>query len=162
MSIFMHFEGIKGESADSNHKEWMDVRNLRWGVSRDISAKTSTQNDRESSNAEISDLTVTRSMDSASTGLFLESCCGKGKDVVLHLTKTGSGAGADVYVEYTLKNALISNYEVVANGQDTERPMEHITISFVDLEFKYIPYDEDGNALAAVAVGFDTATNTKR
>lgn len=162
MSIFMNYEGIKGESSDKNHKQWMDIDSIQWGVNRRITSATSTQNDRESSNAEVSDLVVTRRMDSATPNLFIESCCGTGKTVVIHLTKTGTGSGTDVYMEYTLKNALISNYQVSASAQDNNRPMEVLTISFVDLEVKYTPYDEDGNALAAIAVGFDTATNTKR
>lgn len=162
MSIFMNFQGIKGESSDQGHKQWMDIENVQWGVNRNITSSTSTQNDRESANAEISSLTLTRHMDSATPTIFIESCCGTGKTVVIHLTKTGTGSGTDVYMEYTLKNALISSYSVSAATQDTARPMETITLSFVDLEVKYTPYDEDGNALAAIAVGFDTATNTKR
>ncbi|MEX0870495.1 MAG: type VI secretion system tube protein Hcp [Aquisalimonadaceae bacterium] len=162
MSVFMNIAGIKGESSDSNHKEWMDIERIQWSVSREITSASSTQNDRESSNAAISDLQVIRHMDSATPSLFIESCCGRGKDIVIHLTKTGSGTGADVYMEYTLKNALISGYEVRAEADATERPSETLIISFVDIEVKYTPYDEDGNALAAVAVGFDTATNTKR
>ncbi|SRR5690554_5790409 len=162
MSIFMNYDGIKGESADSNHQGWMDIDSIQWGVNRRITAASSTQNDRESANAEISDLVVTRRMDSATPSLFIEACCGTGKDVVIHLSKTGTGSGADVYMEYTLKNALISNYQVSAAAQETGRPTEVLTISFVDLEVKYTPYDEDGKAEAAIAVGFDTATNTKR
>jgi type VI secretion system secreted protein Hcp len=162
MSIFINYEGIKGESSDKSHKQWMDIETIQWGVTRRITSNTSTQNDRESSNAEISSLVITRRMDSATPNLFIESCCGTGRTVVVHLTKTGTGAGTDVYMEYTLKNALISNYGVSAETQDTERPLETLTISFVDLEVKYTPYDQDGNALAAIAVGFDTATNTKR
>ncbi|KAB7622595.1 Hcp family type VI secretion system effector [Alkalilimnicola sp. S0819] len=162
MSIFMNYDGIKGECADSNHEEWLDLESIQWGVDRRITSATSTQNDRESANAEISDLIVTRRMDSATPNIFMETCCGTGKDVVIHLTKTGSGSGTDTYMEYTLKNALMSHYSVNANSQETGRPSEQITISFVDLEVKYTPHDEDGNALAAVAVGFDTATNNKR
>lgn len=162
MSIFMNYDGITGESSDSNHQGWMDIDELQWGVTRRITAASSTQNDRESATAEISDLVVSRHMDSATPSLFIESCCGNGKDVVIHLTKTGSGSGADVYMEYTLKNALISNYHVNATSQDSERPTESLTISFVDVEVKYTPYDEDGKAQAAIAVGYDTATNTKR
>jgi len=162
MSIFMKYEGIKGESSDKNHKDWMDIQEISWGVHRNITSHTSTRNDRESANAEITDLTVERFMDSATPKLFIESCCGKGKTVVLHLTKTGTGTGSDVFMEYTLKNALLSDYSVNAKTQDESRPVERLTISFVDVEVKYTPYDEDGNAMAAIAVGFDTATNTKR
>lgn len=162
MSLFMQIAGIKGESSDSNHKNWMDVENLSWGIDRQITSSTSTMNDRESSNAVISDLSITRRMDSSTPPIFIEACCGKGKDITIHMTKTGSGTGADVYMEYKLKNALISEYQVSGNAKETDRPTESLTISFIDVEVKYTPYDEDGNALAAIAVGFDTATNTKR
>lgn len=162
MSIFMNYDGVKGESSDKNHKDWMDIDHISWGTHRNITSHTSTRNDRESANAEITDLQVSRRMDSATPQLFIESCCGKGKDVKIHLTKTGTGSGSDVFMEYTLKNALISNYQVSATGQDEKRPTETLTISFVDVEVKYTPYDEDGNADASIAVGYDTATNTKR
>jgi len=162
MSIFVNYEGIKGESSDTGHKGWMDVESVSWGVGRQINSGTATQGDRESSNAVISDLQITRHMDSSTPKIFIESCCGTGKEVKIHLSKTGTGTGADVYMEYTLKNALISSYSVNGVGQDTNRPTEVLTISFVDVEVKYTPFDEDGNAEAAIAVGYDTATNTKR
>jgi type VI secretion system secreted protein Hcp len=162
MSIFVNYEGITGESSDSGHPGWMDVESVSWGVGRQITSSSSTQGDRESSNAVINDLQVTRYMDSATPKVFIESCCGTGKEVKIHLTKTGTGSGSDVYMEYTLKNALISNYAVNATSQSNDRPTETITISFIDVEVKYTPYDEDGNAEAAIAVGFDTATNVKR
>ena len=162
MSIFVNYEGVKGESSDSGHAGWMDVESVTWGVGRQITSNSSTAGDRESSNAVISDLKIVRHMDSATPKLFIESCCGTGKEVKIHLTKTGTGSGADVYMEYTLKNALISDYQVDASAQDTGRPLETLTISFVDVEVKYTPFDEDGSAEASVAVGFDTATNTKR
>jgi len=162
MSIFVKYDGVKGESSDSNHKDWMDAESVDWGVGRSITSSSSTKGDRESTNAVISDLKIARRMDSATPKLFIESCCGTGKDVIIHLTKTGAGSGSDVYMEYTLKNALLSNYTVTAKAEDTGRPMETLTISFVDVEVKYTPYDEDGSASAAMAVGFDTSTNTKR
>jgi type VI secretion system secreted protein Hcp len=162
VSIFLNYEGITGEASDSGHKGWIDVKNWQWGSERQITSSTSTQGDRESSNAVIRDLRISKYMDSSSPKIFIESCCGTGKTVKLRLTKTGKGSGADVFMEYTLKNALISYYDVHGSEHDTHRPIEEIHISFVDLEVKYTPYDEDGNAEAAIAVGFDTASNTKR
>jgi type VI secretion system secreted protein Hcp len=158
----MKYPHIEGEAADSQHRGWIEVDELEWTVRRKITSHTGTHNDRESANAEITDLTLTRRMDSATPRLFIESCCGPGRTVTVRLTKTGTGSGADVFMEYVLGNALITSYEVDAIAQDTARPVETLTLSFVDLEMKYTPYDEDGNALAPVAVGFDTATNTRR
>lgn len=162
MSIFINYDGIKGESSDAGHKDWMDVTDLKFGTGRSITSATSTQGDRESSNAQITDLIIARHTDSATPKLFIESCCGTGKDVTIHFTKTGSGGGADVYMEINLKNALISSYNIAAASQSSKRPQELITLSFVDIEIKYTQYDEDGLATAPVAVGFNTATNTKK
>jgi len=161
MSIFLHIPGITGESSDPNHQGWIDVRNFSWGVGRDINSHTSTQGDRESSNATISDLTLKKFMDKSTAQLFIESCCGGGKTIKFHLSKTGQGSGADSFIEYTLHNALVSDYKVAAFNDDTDRPIEKVKISFVKLEIRYIPYDEDGNAEAALAVAFDTAKNMK-
>ena len=140
----------------------MDVTTCSYDISRAITSSTSTRGDRESSNTEIKDLILTKYTDSATPKTFLESCCGTGKDVVIHFTKTGKGGGADVYLELTLKNALMSDYSFAAKSQSSNRPHEKITLSFIEMEVKYIPYDEDGNAEAPISVGFDTATNTKK
>ena len=162
MSIFVNYDGIKGECSDNNHKGWMDVETCSFDIARAITSATSTKGDRESSNAEINNIAITRYTDSATPKIFIESCCGTGKDVVIHFTKTGKGGGADVYLELTLKNALISHFSFAGKNQSVSRPKETLSISFVEMGVKYTPYDEDGNPEAAIAVGFDTATNTKR
>ena len=162
MSVYMNYEGIEGETTDANHAGWMDIEHLSWGTSRNISSASSTSTDRESANASITDLNITRSMDSATPALFIESCCGKGKTVIVELCKTGEGSGSDTYMQYTLTNALISNYTMTGQSDSNARPVEHITISFQDVEVKYTPYDDDNNALSPLTVGFDTTTNTKR
>lgn len=162
MSIFLNYEGIKGESSDSNHKDWVDITGWTFDIERAITSATSTRGDRESSNAEIGDLLLTKHTDSSTPKFFIESCCGTGKNATLHFTKSGAGSGADVYMEIILKNALISKFSIAGNDKDVNRPQEAISISFVEIEVKYIQHDEDGNAMAPVAVGFDTATNAKK
>jgi type VI secretion system secreted protein Hcp len=162
MSVFLYIEGVPGEVSDANFTGWLDTRGWGWGTQRNITSNTSTQGDRESANATITDLKVRRFMDKATPKLFIEACCGTGKTMKLVQTKTGTGNGADVFIEYTFHNALISNYRVEADTDNPARPKEEITISFVDLDVKYTPYDEDGNPEAPIAVGFNTATNIKK
>lgn len=161
MSIFMQIDGIEGEASDPQHKGWIDVRNMRWGVERAITSHTSTQGDRESANATITDLTFKKLMDKSTAKLFLAACCGRGQTIKIHLTKTGTGSGSDTFMEYILHHAIVSDYQMAAWNDDLDRPIEKIKISFVKLETRYTPYDEDGLANAALAVAFDTATNTK-
>lgn len=162
MSIFIRREGIVGEGSDKGLDGCIDVKSISWGVDRKISSKSSTQGDRESSNAVITDLFIKRNMDKASPTLFIESCCGIGKDLIVYLTKTGAGQGSDVFMEYTLKNAIISHYQVEAEASDTERPVEKLRVSFIEIDIRYTAYDENGIALAPQAVGFNTSTNIKK
>ena len=162
MSIFVLYDGVVGECSDNNHKDWQDVDSISWHSSRKITSMAGTRGDRESSNATLSNVFIKKYMDKATPKNFLEACCGTGKTVVIRLTKTGSGSGADIFMEYTLSNALISYYQVEAESQDNVRPVEKFEISFTGLEVKYTPYDEDGCQMPPEAVAFDTATNTKR
>ncbi|MBX2807520.1 MAG: type VI secretion system tube protein Hcp [Cellvibrionaceae bacterium] len=162
MSNFLYIPGITGESKDANHPGWIDIDTFYTGTQRLITSHTSTRGDRESANAMTRDLILTKRMDKASPALLIDSCCMRAKEMILHLTKTGAGGGADVYMEYILRHAIISNYTVHGLSQSPTRPHEKFIISYTDIEAKYTPYDEDGNAEANIAVGFDTATNTKK
>ena len=134
---------------------------MKWQSGRKITSNTATQGDRESANATISDLIIYKHMDKSTPSTFIAACCGRGREVEIHLTKTGAGQGADVYMIYKLKNAIISHYDMVEKASSPFRPSEVIKISFTAIEVKYIPYDESNKPLAAIAVGFDTAANTK-
>lgn len=161
MSIFLRADGITGESSDRNHPGWIDIFTLEWSLQRNITAASSTRNDRESSNARFLEMELTRFMDAATPQLMLEACCGRGRTLEIHLTKTGSGTGGDTFAAYLLKNALISHYEVKAAAQHVIRPIERLRISFTTLELRYTPFDQDGRALAPISTGFDTTTNQK-
>jgi type VI secretion system secreted protein Hcp len=159
MSIFMQVEGIKGESSDLYHKDWLDIESIEWRVGRKITSRSSTRGDRESSNPEYSELLLFKRMDSATPYIFIESCCGRGKTIIIECTKTGVGNGSDIYMQYRLENAIISHYNVSVKSKRGRRPLEAIKISFKRLEQRYIPYDENNIAEAPIAVGYDAARN---
>lgn len=162
MAIHMQIPDIKGESTDPSHKDWLDIESISWGVNRNLNSASSTKGDRESGNATISDLHIVRRMDSATPKLFISSCCGDGKEIIIELTRTGKGGGSETYMKYTLGDALIANYTVNAAAQDGLHPTETLTLSFIDMEMSYTPYDDAGKQMSSETVGFDTATNTKR
>lgn len=162
MSIFLQVPGVTGDSSDKNHSGWIDVDSMQWGSGRQISSATSTRGDRESSNAIITDLTLFKKMDKSTPYIFLKSCCGRADQLIIELTKTGVGQGADVYMQYILHHALFSSYKMRhKQSKNPRRAMEMIKISFTKLEMKYMTYDEDNIPLAPIAVGFDTTQNIK-
>lgn len=161
MSIFLRIDGINGCASDACHPGWIDAVDLQWSVGRRITSAPSSRGSRESSNAEITALEITRFTDQATPQLFLEACCGRGRDITIELTRTGTGSGADTYLKYTLRHAMVSGYAIDAAAEDVTRPLEKIIISFAALELVYTPFDQDGRPLAPLAVGFDTTTNTR-
>lgn len=152
MSIFMNYEGINGEATAKGHEQWTDILTLDWDVKRSLSAVTGTSKDREATSTTLSQVTVTKLMDESTPLLFTEVCVGKGKQVLIHLTKTGDVL--ENFIEYTLTDVMISGYEMVTAGG---RPMEVITLSFTKLEMKYTPYDDKHKKTASIAAGYDIA-----
>ena len=154
MAIYVNYDGIQGEATQQDHKKWIDVLSLSWGVGRGISTVAGSGNNREASEPSVSEVSIVKAFDAASPKLFTESCTGNvGKTVKIDLVSTGNPGVT--YCTYTLTNALISSYSVSSGG---DRPTESISISFTKLEFKFTPYDDKNKAGTPVTVSYDLAT----
>lgn len=154
MAIYVKYDGIDGEATQEDHKKWLDVSSLQWGVGRGISMTSGSTANREASEPSVSEVTLTKMMDSSSPKFFTESCTGAaGKKVVIHLVTTGSPG--NTYAEYTLTDALVSSYSMSSGG---DRPSESISLSFTKLEFKFTPYDAKNKAGTPISVSYDIST----
>lgn len=154
MAIYVKYEGIDGDATHEQHKKWLDIGNLTWGVGRGISTPVGSAMNREASEPHVSEVTLTKLMDASSPKFFTEACTGKqGKKVVIHLVTTGSPG--DTYAEYTLTNVLVSGYSVSTSG---DRPVEQISLNFTKIEVKYVPYDINHKPQAPIIANYDLAT----
>jgi type VI secretion system secreted protein Hcp len=150
----MKYDGIDGEATHQDHKKWIDVSSLQFGLGRGISTPSGSTANREASEPSVSEVTITKLMDSSSTKLLVESATGNaGKTVKIDLVSTGSPG--NTYVTYTLTNALISGYSVSTGG---DRPSESISINFTKIEYKFTPYDVKNKAGTPVTVSYDLST----
>ena len=154
MAIYVKYEGIDGEATHQDHKKWLDVGSLQWGVGRAISTPSGSTANREASEPSVSEVTITKLMDASSPKFFTEACTGAiGKTVKIDLVTTGSPGVT--YAEYVLTNALVSAYSMSSGG---DRPSESISISFTKLEFKFTPYDDKNKAGTPTTVSYDIST----
>ncbi len=154
MAIYVKYEGIDGEATHDTHKKWLDVSSLQWGMGRAITTKAGAVTNREASEPSVSEITITKLMDSSSPKFFVESCTGAaGKKVEIHLVTTGSPG--NTYAQYTLTNALVSSYSMSSGG---DRPSESVSISFTKVEYKFTPYDDKNKAGTPIAVSYDLTT----
>jgi type VI secretion system secreted protein Hcp len=154
MAIYIDFEGIKGDATHSKHKKWLDIESLQWGVGRAIMTPSGSAQNREASEPSVSEVTVTKRMDSSSALLFQEACAGNaGKKVTIDLVTTGDPG--DIYMTYTLHNALVSGYSISTGG---DRPTESVSLNFTKIEMKYTQFDEKNKVVNNFPASYDLAT----
>ena len=154
MAIYLKFDGIDGDATHDEHKKWITVESLNWGVGRAISTPVGSTKNREASEPSVAEVTIAKQMDTASVYLFQESCTGqKGKEVKIHLVSTGSPG--KTYLEYTLSDTLVSGYSVSSGG---DRPSESVTLNFNKVEMKYIPLESNNESGSPVTKGYDLVT----
>lgn len=155
MAIYVNYDGIPGEATEGGHEKWIQVDSVQWGVGRSIHTGHGHAANRESSEANVSEVVFTKHMDASSPKIFTESVIGKGGKTVKIDFVTTSGE-TETYLQYTLTHALVSGYSVSSGG---DRPSESVSLNFTKIEMKLITHDQTGKANAPVTVGFDMAKN---
>jgi type VI secretion system secreted protein Hcp len=154
MAIYMDYEGVPGSSTSEGFEKLIVLNSCSFGVQRNVSMSLRSAQAREASEPSISEVTVTKLMDSSSPKLFVESVASDLKNTVkIHFTTTTAKKVTE-YLLYTLTNAGVSHYSVSA-GPD-EIPMETLVLNFTKFEKKFTPMDP-GISGTPEAVGYDLA-----
>jgi len=166
-AMYMKMPGINGDVTEKNHAQWIKLSHLDFGANRHISADPGHIANRESTRPAISELTIEKHLDSASSLLFGESCTGKAKpQVVIECCKTGD-QGLTTIAQFTLENAIVSGYKL--HSAKTETPAtkegapakighemkERVTISFDKIEMKTIPHGANGQQQTPISYAYD-------
>ncbi|MGA7802255.1 MAG: type VI secretion system tube protein Hcp [Gammaproteobacteria bacterium] len=149
--IYMQIEGIKGNVTEAEHKGWLEISSLQFGVGRAVQMSTGSGHERETSAPSISEVSVSKAMDKASPKLFEEACSGKAKKVTIHLVRT-SGNSVKTYMEYELEECLVSGYSVSSGG---DLPNESLSFAFTKITMKFTHYKKDNTADSPIAVSYD-------
>lgn len=154
MSVFLYIPDIKGGATEENHKEWVRVDSIQFGVGRSVSTPHGAATSREASTPNVSEIHVTKPMDNSSIELFGWSVSKyDAKNLKIDIVTTGR---KDPFTQFLLENAVISGYSVSASGDGM--PMESISFNFTKLEQKFLPVGADMKSGNAVRKGFDIAT----
>ena len=143
-AMYMKVEGMKGESTDENHKEWIDILSYEFGGEEEIVESSALP----TGGRVLHPLIIKKEMDIASPELH--ETCGNSSSI---------DSFFDVFVEidcehgtfmqYNFTNARISSYSVSgvpASGM--EKPIETITIIYEGVKTVYTQYDHRGRIIA--------------
>lgn len=153
MAAFAKYDGIDGESKDSNHDKWIDVLSVDWGAHKPGGGATGQSRRRGA--AVVEDMQLTIEYEKASPKL--QEKCLKGEVIPkleLELTATYGGARA-TYLKYELKNVMVTSYQTNASGNDEAGPPTIVVgNNFEEIKVTYTEYDDEGSSQGNVETEF--------
>ena len=132
---------IKGESTVANHIGWITINSMQFGVGRGVSS-VGGGGDRETSNPSFSEVTLSKSLDIASTALMMQATCGKslGKAEIHWIQTGGAGTNGQTYLKLELTDVIVSAYSSNSGG---DRPDESFSLNFTQISYQYDKFDGD-------------------
>jgi type VI secretion system secreted protein Hcp len=157
VDMFLKLGDIKGESIDNKHKDSIDVLAWSWGMAQ--SGTTHTGTGGGSGKVKVSDMSLTKYVDSASPNLALACCNGKHYGEAV-LTVRKAGEDPVEYLKITMKDLIISSLTTGGSGSE-DRLTENITLNFAEYKMEYKPQDKAGKPGAAIEAAFNIAKNAK-
>lgn len=161
MAIFMNFNGKKpkGNVTAEGYEGWIKLDDFQFATSRGIFMEPGNMSNREVTYPDLTEVTVSKIMDGASTSLFKETLAGvNGCKVLIDIVKTGADK-IEKYVSYELEDCLLSNYEM--DGYSDSAPIESLAISFGKITMTYLAGDRANKGGTPERVGYDLATGKR-
>ena len=152
MPIYMDFDGVKGDVTAKGHEKWIEIHSFQWGVGRAISTPVGSSANREASSPSVSEITITKVLETSSPGLLGSALHGAaGKTVKIDFLKTEKGQ-LEVFLKYVLSDTMISGFSVSSGG---DRPSESLSLNFTKIEVTSTGAKPDGSGEGPVTVFYD-------
>lgn len=158
VDAYLQIEGIKGESSDSKHKDWIEIFNVGWNVHQPRSSSVSTAGGHTNGKAELSDLTFKKLADIASP--ILQQTCAMGKTipkVKLEFMRADGNGEPIKYYTVELENVMIST--VSPSTGDGGLITERVSLAFSKMKWTYTQQKISGGSSGNTSGGWDSAAN---
>lgn len=158
IDVYLHIEGIKGESADDRHKDWIECKSVSWGVEQPRSATSSTGGGHTAERCEHRDIVITKLADLASP--ILLQTCAAGRTIPkarLEFMRADAQGERVKYFEIELDNVLIGAVSPAVNEGDILT--EEVGFKFSKVRWKYTQQRVAGGIGGNTSGGWDLAAN---
>lgn len=158
IDVYLQIDGIKGESTDDKHKDWIECKSVQWKVSQPKSATASTGGGHTAERCEHTEVTITKLADLA-TPILLQTCSsGKTIPKAKFEFMRADGKGERIkYFEIELENVLIG--EVNPSVHEGDILCETMGLKFSKTKWKYTQQKVTGGSGGNTSGGWDLATN---
>lgn len=158
IDVYLQIDGIKGESQDDKHRDWIECASVNWGLSQPRSATASTGGGHTAERAELQDVTFSKVADLASPILMQHCAMGKTIPKAKFEFMRADGMGMPIkYFEIELENVLVGavNPGIEAGAILEER----VSLKFSKVKWKYTQQKVAGGAGGTTVGGWDLAAN---
>lgn len=158
IDVYLHIDGIKGESADDRHKDWIECKSVSWGVEQPRSATASTGGGHTAERCEHRDIVITKLADLASP--ILLQTCAAGRTIPkarLEFMRADAQGERVKYFEIELDNVLIGAVSPSVNEGDILT--EEVGFKFSKVRWKYTQQRISGGVGGNTSGGWDLAAN---
>ena len=158
IDVYLYIDGIKGESADDRHKDWIECKSVSFGVEQPKSATASTSGGHTAERCEHHDIVISKLAD-LSSPILLQTCSAgrtipKAKFEFMRADAQGERVK---YYEIELENVLIGAVSpAVAEGDILN---EEVALKFSKIKWKYTQQKISGGAGGNTSGGWDLASN---
>ena len=158
IDVYLHIDGIKGESADDRHKDWIECKSVSWAVQQPRSATSSTGGGHTAERCEHHDVVITKLADLASP--ILLQTCSAGRTIPrakLEFMRADAQGERVKYFEIELDNVLIG--AVSPSVSEGDILTEEVGFKFSKVRWKYTQQRISGGMGGNTSGGWDLASN---
>ena len=158
IDVYLQIDGIKGESGDDKHRDWIECTSAQWGVTQPKSATASTGGGHTAERCEHKEIALTKLADLSSPVLLQTCSSGKTIPKAKFEFMRADGQGERVkYFEIELENVLIGSVNPSVNEGDFMH--ETVGLKFSKAKWKYTQQKIGGGAGGNTSGGWDLASN---
>lgn len=132
VDMFLKISGVPGESADSKHKNEIDVLSFSWGISN-TSKQSAPGRVSPARKPALQDFSIVKYVDGSSPSLFVKACEGEHIPEASFALRKAGGEQQEYY-KVTLKDVLISSVRPAGAVGGGMPAMEEVSFSFGSAE----------------------------
>lgn len=152
MAIYMKFgDDVNGDVTTEGFKQWIELNSFQFGVSRGVSSGAGGAT-RESSAPNISEIVVSKYLDSASAKLYQDLLAGAFDTKVTIKMTTTTKNKVETFLTYELTDCGVSSYSQSSGG---DAPTESLSLNFIKIMLTPTPLDKSGQIKKGDIVSYD-------
>lgn len=156
VELFLKIAGVDGESTKTGHEKEIEIFSFSLGASNPSSVSSGTGSG--AGKVDISSISIQKTVDIASSKLFLKCCSGTHFDTA---TVTAREAGGDAPVEYWTMEFKQVYIDTISWGGSSGggKPSESLSLSFGEVKITYWSQSEKGAKDQKAEGGWNVRTN---